>query len=78
MKIQIFLSADLAFGILHNFLVETMLSVGWTHFGFPVSFCSVIILSFLQGCLSDFSPAKNNATYFIWFLKFSKTTMLLL
>ena len=44
MKIQIFLSSVLAFEILNNFLVETILRVGWTHFGFPVFFPFVLLL----------------------------------
>lgn len=59
MKIQILLSSVLAFEMLNNFLLETILRVGWTRFGFPVSFCSAVILSFLQGCLSDFLPCKK-------------------
>ena len=43
MKIQIFLSSVLAFEILNNFLVETILRVGWTHFGFPVFFPFVLL-----------------------------------
>lgn len=44
MKIQIFLSSVLAFEILNDFLVETIFKVGWTHFGFPVSFPFVLLL----------------------------------
>lgn len=67
MKIQIFLFSVLAFEILNNFLVETILRVGWTHFGFPVSFPFVLLL-FLpssKAVYQIFPLKKNNPTYFM-------------
>lgn len=61
LKSQTFLPLALAFGILNNFLIETILRVGRTLFGFPVSFPrSAIIPSFLPPRLFiRFFPSKK-------------------
>lgn len=79
MKIQIFLFSVLAFEILNNFLVETILRVGWTHYGFPVSFPFVLLL-FLPSSKAGYQifPLKKISQHTLWYLHFSKITVLLL
>lgn len=79
MKSPIFLSSALASEILNNFLVETILRVGWTRFGFPVSFPFVLRL-FLPSSQAVYQifPLQKIIRHTLWYLNVSKTTMLLL
>lgn len=75
MKIPIFLSSALASEILNNFLVETILRVGWTHFGFPVSFPFVprLFLPSSQAVYQIF-PLQKIIRHTLWYLNVPKTT----